>query len=131
MYSSHELCAEAGITYRQLDYWVREGILEVMATAGGHGWNQLHIPGTIPRGSGYPRLYDHKTVTIAKILGDLTRLGLHGKALRRTADDLYRSDPIPHHFYLTKSGTLAPDRPKERAVIHFHHTPTETLAKVG
>jgi DNA-binding transcriptional MerR regulator len=36
-YSSAQVCKLAGVTYRQLDYWVRQGLIEPTVAARGSG----------------------------------------------------------------------------------------------
>lgn len=55
-----DLRDEAGISYRQLDYWVRTGLLECE----GGEW------------SGRPRTFHRDEVAVATLLGQLSKLGL-------------------------------------------------------
>lgn len=57
---SEDLTAQAGITYRQLDYWCREGLLEF---EGGES-------------SGRDRFFEPREMEVAALLGRLSRLGL-------------------------------------------------------
>lgn len=57
---SEFLVSEAGITYRQMDYWCRTGSLE--SEGGGS--------------SGVPRTFARCEVPVAALLGRLSRLGL-------------------------------------------------------
>lgn len=50
-YSSTEVCEAAGITYRQLDYWTRTGLVP-------HTWTFSGSPG----GSGNFRVFDQATL---------------------------------------------------------------------
>jgi DNA-binding transcriptional MerR regulator len=59
------VCRLAGITYRQLDYWARTGIVEPSGQAA--------------RGSGTQRLYTCADLTLLRVLGALRD---HGVALR-------------------------------------------------
>lgn len=58
---SVEVAAEAGITYRQLDYWTR------------NGW--LHADVDRP-GSGITRDWPLPEIAIARLMGRMTRAGL-------------------------------------------------------
>jgi len=57
--STRELCTLTGITYRQADYWVRQGYL--LASGGG--------------GSGIKRFHDLSEVRVAAGLAQLLRAG--------------------------------------------------------
>ena len=72
--NSTELCAAAGITYRQLDYWTRVGYL---------------TPATEAHGSGSQRKWDSSMLFKAKQMARLTKAGL----LPVTADALVRYTP--------------------------------------
>lgn len=56
-----QVCALAGISYRQLDYWCRSGLLR---------------PPIPARGSGSQRAFDLREVQVAWVLGQLSGLGL-------------------------------------------------------
>lgn len=56
-----QLCSAAGVTYRQLDYWARTGILVPSIAAA--------------RGSGTQRLYSTADVCAASLLAKLSKLG--------------------------------------------------------
>ncbi len=63
---SADIAWEAGITYRQLDHWVRQGYLK---------------PGHVQRkkrkgGSGSPRIWPLSELETAKIMGRLAKAGL-------------------------------------------------------
>jgi DNA-binding transcriptional MerR regulator len=64
---------EAGITYRQLDYWTRRGYLEA------------ERPG---QGSGRDRLYNRSEIAIAKMAEAFRRAGLRLDVAFRTAREL-------------------------------------------
>ena len=55
-------CAAAGITYRQLDYWARTGLLEPSVRAAG--------------GSGTQRLYGFRDILVLKIVKRLLDTGV-------------------------------------------------------
>lgn len=44
-----ELCKLAGCTYRQLDYWCREEIVELVVSAKGSGTQRAFDPAIIPK----------------------------------------------------------------------------------
>lgn len=60
-YAALETCRRAGCSYRQLDYWVRIGLIE---------------PTQAPRGSGYARLFDEQAVARARAIVALLRAGV-------------------------------------------------------
>ena len=55
-------CTAAGITYRQLDYWARTGLLQPSVRAA--------------RGSGSQRLYSFKDILVLKIVKKLLDTGV-------------------------------------------------------
>ena len=56
-----DVSALAGISYRQLDYWVRKGFLQ---------------PAPGPEGSGRPRRWTAGEIELARTMGRLIRAGL-------------------------------------------------------
>jgi DNA-binding transcriptional MerR regulator len=69
------LVARAGITYRQLDYWTRTGLL-------------ADLPRPERAGSGFPRYYLTDQVGRATTIRLLLDAGLSLIACRRVVDDL-------------------------------------------
>lgn len=67
-------CSAAGITYRQLDYWARTGLVEptVRATAG----------------SGTARLYSFKDILLLRIIKRLLDAGVSLQQIRTAVDHL-------------------------------------------
>lgn len=61
-------CAAAGITYRQLDYWARTGLLQPSLRAA--------------RGSGSQRLYSFKDILVLKIVKKLLDTGVSLQQVR-------------------------------------------------
>lgn len=61
----------AGVTYRQLDYWTREGLVRPCRPA---------------RGSGSSRRYSTGEVELLRVIGVLSSMGVQGAALRRAAE---------------------------------------------
>lgn len=70
--SSIEVCRRARITYRQLDYWVRTGVVEPTVDARGSGTQRRFTPAVA----------EH-VVTLARYL----RMGLALDAARAAAED--------------------------------------------
>lgn len=74
--SSPDVCRLAGISYRQLDYWSRSGLLKP------HGGI----------GSGTQRGFDAKEVRIACLVGELLRFGVSAQVARRVVGCLRESN---------------------------------------
>ncbi|KAB8162044.1 MerR family transcriptional regulator [Streptomyces sp. 3MP-14] len=73
-YPGPSACAAAGITYRQLDYWARTGLVQ---------------PGVRPApGQGGQRLYSFRDVLVLKIVKRLLDAGVSLQAIRATAEAL-------------------------------------------
>lgn len=67
-------CAAAGITYRQLDYWARTGLLQPSVRAA--------------RGSGSQRLYSFKDILVLKIVKKLLDTGVSLQQVRQAVSQL-------------------------------------------
>ena len=67
-------CAAAGITYRQLDYWARTGLLQPSVRAA--------------RGSGSQRLYSFKDILVLKIVKKLLDTGVSLQQARQAVSQL-------------------------------------------
>lgn len=89
VWSSTEVTRLLGITYRQVDYWVREGLLRTA----------LPVEGT-----GRPRHFDHGELVIAAALAALSAAGVTGDLLRavsvamRAGQPAARLDGATVHF---------------------------------
>jgi hypothetical protein len=84
-FSGRELCDIAGITYRQLDYWARLGLLRPSVADA--------------RGSGSRRRYGEADVEIARAVGELMAFGGRGHLTDQIASAvrilrLRRIDPV-------------------------------------
>ena len=67
------VCRIAGITYKQLDYWARTGLL---------------VPSLLTaRGSGSYRLYSAADVRKAEVIGTLLRIGISLQMIREYGPD--------------------------------------------
>ena len=83
-YRGPTACAAAGITYRQLDYWARTGLVEPSVRAA--------------RGSGSQRLYGFRDILVLKVVKKLLDTGISLQQIRaavthlrdRGTDDLAR-----------------------------------------
>ncbi|QOR55427.1 MAG: hypothetical protein SHS37scaffold145_78 [Phage 71_18] len=77
-YTTKNLCELAGVTYRQADYWARNGVL---------------VPTLVPAvGQGSQRLYNATDVVIAYMLGQLSAQRCSRPALTAVVNVL-RRDP--------------------------------------
>lgn len=72
MLTSLEVCRRAGITYRQLDYWCRTGVVEPLIDA---------------RGSGSQRRFTQAEADHVAGLARYLRMGLTLEAARAAAED--------------------------------------------
>jgi DNA-binding transcriptional MerR regulator len=73
-YSGPQVCGLVGITYRQLDYWARTGLLQPsVATA---------------RGSGSRRVYSYSDVLELKVIKQLLDAGVSLQSARRAVECL-------------------------------------------
>lgn len=72
-YRAPEVCRLAGITYRQLDYWARNGSLKPSIRD--------------CDGSGTQRLYSSDDVKKAQVLAELLNLGIRHRDVARLLDD--------------------------------------------
>lgn len=72
-YRAPEVCRLAGITYRQLDYWARNGSLKPSIRLSG--------------GSGTNRLYSSDDVKKARVLAELLNLGIRHRDVARLLAD--------------------------------------------
>ncbi|GAA3740358.1 MerR family transcriptional regulator [Salinactinospora qingdaonensis] len=73
-YRSPTACAAAEITYRQLDYWARTGLVEPSVTAG--------------EGAGEQRLYSFGDILILKVVKRLLDTGISLQQIRTAVDHL-------------------------------------------
>jgi DNA-binding transcriptional MerR regulator len=69
-----QVCTLIGITYRQLDYWARTGLLRPSLAEA--------------RGSGTKRLYSYRDVLELKVIKQLLDAGISLKSARRAVDCL-------------------------------------------
>ena len=73
-YRGPTACAAAGITYRQLDYWARTGLVE---------------PSVRPAyGSGTPRLYSFRDILVLKVVKRLLDTGVSLQQIRQAVSYL-------------------------------------------
>ncbi|MBU7600130.1 MerR family transcriptional regulator [Streptomyces sp. P38-E01] len=79
-YRGPTACAAAGITYRQLDYWARTGLVEPSVRAA--------------FGSGTHRLYSFRDVVVLKIVKRLLDTGVSLQNIRTAVQHLRQQDSI-------------------------------------
>lgn len=77
-YRGPQVCNITGITYRQLDYWCRTGLI-VPSISGSSG------PGTI-------RGFSHRDLIMVKIIKRLLDTAVSLQQIRRTVDPIYAYD---------------------------------------
>ena len=77
-YSSQEACRLAGISYRQLDHWVRRGIIR---------------PTQSGRGSGSARRWSAPEVAHLRVVGELRKAGIPLERIRRAVSWLRKALP--------------------------------------
>jgi DNA-binding transcriptional MerR regulator len=73
-YRGPTACSAAGITYRQLDYWARTGLVEPTVRAAG--------------GSGTQRLYSFRDILLLKVIKRLLDAGVSLQQIRTAVDHL-------------------------------------------
>ena len=73
-YRGATACSAAGITYRQLDYWARTGLVEPSIRSAG--------------GSGTQRLYGFRDILVLKIVKSLLDAGVSLQNIRTAVDHL-------------------------------------------
>lgn len=78
-YSAPEVCNAAGITYRQLDFWTRTGL--------------IHADNGDQPGAGYRRLYTAAEFDVACHLADLAKAGMRPTDAEPIARTLARGQP--------------------------------------
>lgn len=70
-FSSVEACDLADVTYRQLDYWARTGLV---------------VPTVRARGSGTRRRYTLEEVQILSLVGKMTKIGVRFGLIRKSIE---------------------------------------------
>lgn len=94
-FSGPQVCRLVGITYRQLDYWARTGLLTPTLAAA--------------RGSGSKRRYDYTDVLELKVIKKLLDAGVSLQRARRAVDCLRESlgqDLATTNLVLTPTGSV-------------------------
>lgn len=76
--SAPVVCREAGVSYRQIDYWCRVGLIE---------------PAHEARGSGSQRAFEAEQIATVRIVGTLVRLGVDHDRIRTVVERVEREGP--------------------------------------
>lgn len=77
-YRGPSVCQIAHVTYRQLDYWTRTGLVEASVTAAA--------------GSGSHRLYSFRDILLVKIIGQLLKAGISLQNVRKALTEIAERD---------------------------------------
>lgn len=96
-FSSVQVCRAAGITYRQLDYWTRVGVLR---------------PPMAANGSGTSRAYSELELNIAAVVRQLSALGAGTVVAGEVAETLrmmWELDDMRGIVYIDPSGSIHPE----------------------
>lgn len=93
-FGSPETCRLTKISYRQLDYWARTGLLVPSLTPDGMGV-----------GSGHKRRYSARDVAILRLIKEMLDAGINLQMVRTLAEDLQRITPEPDSVVVVCSGT--------------------------
>lgn len=93
--TSGDVCAAAGCTYRQLDYWVRMGLVVCLGN-------------TANAGSGSQRIYSHREVSVVAAIARLYELGANYEAVAVVAPILrsFRTEEWHGHIIVRRSGAV-------------------------
>jgi DNA-binding transcriptional MerR regulator len=106
MHTAPQVVAETDLTYRQLDYWIRRGVIR----------EEPSVNGRV--GSGHPRSFTDDELRVVKVLAALRALGCSLDTLTEVAEQL-RSWPEPewHGFVFVDSLAGLQRRPCNRCVV--------------
>ena len=98
-YRVPEVCRVVGITYRQLDYWARTGLVNPSIREAG--------------GSGTQRLYSFRDLLVLKLMKQLLDTGVSLQQIRKAVEYLQESKQPLHGVTLMSDGNriYAPDSP--------------------
>lgn len=86
-----ELMAEVGCSYRQIDYWVRLGLVATTGPA--------------EPGSGRQRRFDRHAVFVAKIVNVLTGFGFYGTPLQSAVRNFKAHSLAARLVYVKEDGS--------------------------
>lgn len=94
MITSNDMCRRAGITYRQLDNWLRNDVLQT-------------VDGINEPGSGAQRRFAADEAFVARACGDLVGLGMRLGPVRVVADQLRRLEPRTGRVFVDAGGGVS------------------------
>jgi hypothetical protein len=97
-YRTSEVCRDAGITFRMLDYWCRTGVIS---------------PSVVPaRGCGTVRLWSEQDLIVVRALARMNALGAGVDGLRALARALEHVDlaQLPLACFVNPDGAVYVDR---------------------
>jgi len=105
--TSRDIVHHTGASYRKVDYWVRQSILQ---------------PATTSAGSGVPRTFHRRELTVAAVTARLAAAGLTGPLLREVADAVrWGATEIVWHDVGVRIERLGPaDTPPLILIIRAH-----------
>ena len=120
--NSYELAAATGISYRQLDYWIHQGL----------------FPGTLP-GSGRRRDFSDDDVGLAHMMAKLVKAGIKPASASRYAAALLDTGEVQLAWdvmlmrvvYLGAVHEKAPAPPTDAGAISTDTTPLDGEVKYG
>lgn len=96
--TSDDVCDAAGCTYRQLDYWIRCGLVECLGN-------------TARNGSGSQRVYSHREVRVVAAIARLFELGATQHVVANCAPILRSFTEAEWHGYVIVRRSGAVVRP--------------------
>lgn len=96
MITSTEMTHRAGITYRQLDNWIRQGVI---VTADGRN----------EPGSGRPRVFTGEEAVITRAVADLAVLGMALESCKHLAEQLRTMSDRHGHVFVDVAGGITRD----------------------
>jgi DNA-binding transcriptional MerR regulator len=67
--SSAQVCAAAGVTYRQLDYWCRAGLIRPTVAAAGHGSRRVWSAADVATARRLAELSRRRRATLLELAG--------------------------------------------------------------
>jgi DNA-binding transcriptional MerR regulator len=93
MITSHELARLTGLSYREVDYWTRRGVL---------------VPDRAAHGSGTHRGYPENEARVGVVVTQLRRYGMPLDTLARAAEQMreWDGDEWSGHVFITDAGEI-------------------------
>lgn len=110
-YRAPQVCSLVDITYRQLDYWARTGLIRPSVQKA--------------RGSGSQRLYSFSDIVQLKVVKRLLDAGMSLKKIRQAMEilraELERDDPLTDVTLLSDGATIYAAHSPDELVDVFQH----------